>query len=316
MGVTLRRQAERRIASQGAFVTLCLFWAIGSLRSDLIPNFTGENIPQLARQSIPFAMMAILAAAFAAIRRFPWPRTVLLRWSFVAGIGMFAVPALLAHFTRAWLSDLTRLALFSLTPAFAVVLEPFIVDDDEQQGKGGLMASLCALVGTLLFIPVEIPGSLPAAIAFCAAVLAAACVAAANCLAVRTAMRMETQTIAPMAAIAAGAAALVLILFSGWTEHSTWEWRALGPDLAWSAAFDVPGLLLLFWLMRRMSAARMTTRFVLTPLFASLIALPFLRPSVTLRAGLGLFLMAAGAGWLLFGPDDEQSKSLPLDLDR
>lgn len=227
---------------------------------------------------------------------------------------MFALPALLVHFSAAWLSDLTRVALFSLTLIFAFVLEPFLVGDDAPQSKGGLMASLCAVVGILLFIPVETPGSPSAGVAFCAAVLTAALVAAANCLAVKTAMRTDAQTIAPMAAIAAGGAALVLILFSAFTEQTTWSWSALGPDLAWSAAFDVPGLLLLFWLMRRMSAARMTTRFVLTPLFASLIALPFLRPSVTLRAGLGLFLIAAGAGWLLFGSDEPERTGSSLGI--
>ncbi|HUN85977.1 MAG TPA: hypothetical protein VMU48_16480 [Terracidiphilus sp.] len=312
--MTWRKQAGRRIASQGALLVLCLFWALGSLRSDLIPHLSQEDIPQLAKQSIPFAVLAILAAVFAAVRQSQWPRRELLRWSILVGLGMFAVPALLVHFTRGWLSDLTRVALFSLTPVFAVVLEPFFVDD-AQQGKGDLLAALSAVAGILLFIPVQAPGSPAAGVAFCAVVLAAACVASANCLAVKTATRMETETLAPMAAIAAGGAALLLILFSALTEQPTWAWNALGPEFAWSAAFDVPGLLLLFWLMRRMSAVRMTARFLLTPWLAGLIALSFLRPSVTLRAGLGLFLIAAGAGWLLFGPnDDAQKNDLQLKL--
>ena len=71
------------------------------------------------------------------------------------------------------------------------------------------------------------------------------------------------------------------------------------------------------WLMRRMSAGRMTTRFVLTPLMASLIGLVLLRPTVELRAGVGLLMMAAGAGWLLFAPQDNQeSETSPLNLNR
>lgn len=199
MGVTWRPRAGRRLAPNLALLLLCLIWALSSLRSDLLPRSSGDPIPPLARQSIPFAMLAAFAAAFAVIRRTQWPSKQLLRGSLLAGLGLFAVPALLVHFAAAWLSDLTRVALFSLTLVFAVVLEPYLVGDDAQQGKGGLAASLCAVAGILLFIPIETPGSPAAGAAFCAAVLAVACVAAANCLAVKTAMRMETQTMAPMA---------------------------------------------------------------------------------------------------------------------
>jgi drug/metabolite transporter (DMT)-like permease len=70
-------------------------------------------------------------------------------------------------------------------------------------------------------------------------------------------------------------------------------------------------LLLLFWLMRRMSAVPMTTRFLLAPLIANIVSLLLLRPTVSLRAGLGLLLIAAGAGWLLFRPESETNDSLP-----
>jgi drug/metabolite transporter (DMT)-like permease len=119
------------------------------------------------------------------------------------------------------------------------------------------------------------------------------------------------------AGFATSAAIEGLVASGGLTERPLWKWDTLPPELAWSAAVGLPGLLLLFWLMRWISAVRMTTRFVLAPLFAALFGLVFLRPTMGLRIWLGLLLVAAGAGWLLFAPEEaEGDVSLPLKLDR
>jgi drug/metabolite transporter (DMT)-like permease len=69
--------------------------------------------------------------------------------------------------------------------------------------------------------------------------------------------------------------------------------------------------------MPRMSAIRMTTRFVIAPLMTALFGIALFRPEVGLRDILGFVLIAAGAGWLLFAPDKESDgASLPLNLNR
>jgi drug/metabolite transporter (DMT)-like permease len=74
-------------------------------------------------------------------------------------------------------------------------------------------------------------------------------------------------------------------------------------------------MLLLYWLMRRMSAARMTTRFVIAPLMANLIAMALFRPPFDVRTDLGLLLIVSGAGWLLFAHDEEtETRRGPLNL--
>jgi hypothetical protein len=141
-------------------------------------------------------------------------------------------------------------------------------------------------------------------------------VAAANCAAVRLARTCQTRTIASIAAIAGIAAAAGLAIASALAQRAACSWDVLLPELG-HATIQLPGLLLLFWLMRRMSAARMTTRFVLAPLMAILIGIALEQPSVGLRAWVGVLLVAAGAGWLLFAPDEEPgpgSSSLSLKL--
>lgn len=296
---------------------LCFLWSLGSLRSDLLPHPVVDILPPLERQVVPFALLAVVAAFIGVTRGAEWPRGRQVLDSMVVGLGLFAVPAGLIAFSKGWISDLTRVALFSLAPVFAVVLEPYIGRGSGQQARGGLLAALVAVVGTLCVFPVETPRSMAAGSALCAVILAAACVAAANCRAVAVANESAGNSTMPMAAIAGATAAAGLAAASALMERGAWRWDALAPELAWSAAVELPGLLLLFWLMRRLSAVRMMTRFVLAPLIAILISMVLLRPSVGLRTWLGLLLVAAGAGWLLCAREDgPEAGTLPLKLER
>ena len=312
----LRRGSAGRSAVAGLLV-LCFLGSLGSLRTDLLPNVTPNLLPPLERQVVPFGLLALASTLFAWVRGTEWPRgRQVLDWVLV-GLGLFVVPALLIAFSKVWVTDLTRVALFSLAPVFAVVLEPYIGSGNGKQARGGLLATLVAVGGTLCIFPVDLPHSIMAGSAFCAVILAAVCVTAANCRAVMTATESAGNSSMPMAAIAGATAAVGLAAASALTERGSWKWVGLTPELAWTAAVELPALLLLFWLMRRMSAVRMMTRFLLAPLIAILIGMALLRPTVGLRTWIGLLLVAAGAGWLVFAREDEpEASTLPLQLHR
>ena len=308
--------ARFKVSPLAGLLLLCFLWSVASLRSDLFPGLTPDSLPPIERQALSFALLAVAAALFSLLRKAQWPDRRRFLAAVLVGLGLFIAPAVSFCFAKEWVGNLTQVALFSITPVFAVVFEPYIDSRaSASQSRGGLLAALAAVVGTLRVIPAGAPNSIVVAGAFCVVILAAACVAAANCLAVNTAAQLAQQSIAPMAAIAALSAVGGLVLLSALFERPAWRLNALGPELAWSAVAELPELLLLFWLMRRMSAVRMTTRFVVTPLMASLIGLVLLRPAVGLRAGAGLILMAAGAGWLLFAPETSGPDALPLNLD-
>jgi drug/metabolite transporter (DMT)-like permease len=292
-------------APVGALLFLCALWSAESLQPELLPfhGATGEA-NQLERQALLFALLAIPATLVALMRRAKWPRGRELGACVVAGIGLFVVPPVLVHLGSNWVSDGTRVALFSLVPVFAVVFEPHFGRLAAPQSRSGLMAALVAVAGTLLVFPVDLPESLQAGSAFCALVIAAACVAAANCRAVRIASEEEGISTWTFAAVAGAASAIALALSGVIVDRSAWTWRGPLLDLAWFAGVGLPGLLLLFWLFQRMSAARMTTRFLIAPLIANLIGLIILRPTVGLRGWAGLLLVATGAAWLLFGPEE------------
>jgi drug/metabolite transporter (DMT)-like permease len=283
---------------------LALLWSLSSLRADLFPNLTENLLPYMEKQVASFVLLTALAGLIAFVRRAEWPRGREV-WDWVAvGFGLFVVPAGLVYLSNESISGQTRVALFSLAPVFAVVFEPYLGSSAGKESRNGLAAALVAVIGTLYVFPVALPGSLESGIAFFGVILAAGCVAAANCRAVKLADELAGRSVFPVAAIAGATAAVGLAALSAITEKAVWNWDALGPELAWSAGVELPGLLLLFWLMRRMSAARMTTRYVLAPWIAILVGLVFMHPAVGVRIWLGLALVAGGAEWLLFSADD------------
>lgn len=303
----------RRKGLAGLLV-LCSLWALGSLRRDLLPGGMGETLPPLARQVVPLAMLAIAATGLTTWRKTPWLHGRQMRDAVLVGLGLFVVPSGLIELTAGWVSDLTKVALFALGLVLTVVLEPYVGRDANAGEAGGLTASLMAVAGVLLMFPVELPMSVQAGSAFAGVLLAVCCVTVANCRAVEAAMEVGEDRIAPFAAVAGGIGAAGIAILSAAMEHVRWSAAGWGAVLAWSAVVELPGLALLFWLMQRMSAARMMTRFVLAPLMAIVVEMAFVRPGVGLRVWLGLVLMACGAGWLLLGPGEEaDGATLKLD---
>jgi drug/metabolite transporter (DMT)-like permease len=306
MGASARKRGKA--FTMAGFLLLCLLWAADSLRGDLLPPSAASTLPILARQALQFALLAVAAAVAAMLCRAEWPRGRRLRQCVLVGVGLFLVPALLIHFSREWISDLSRVALFSLVPVFALVFEPYFASGSDSLSKSGLIASLAGVAGTLLVFPVDVPGSIAAGASFCVLIGAAACIAAANCGAVSVAADLPGRSLLAMVAIMSGSAAAGFALASELAERPIWSWSGLSSEFEWWAAVEWPALLVLFWLMRRMSAVQMTTRFLLAPLIGNIVSLLLLRPTVGLRAGLGLLLIAAGAGWLLFRPESENER--------
>jgi drug/metabolite transporter (DMT)-like permease len=288
---------------------------LGPLQADLVPNLIPASQPQFEGQALHFALLAAAASLFSLARGAPWPRGRQIWASVAIGLGLFTVPGILVALSQGWVSAPTRVALFSLVPVFAVIFEPHIGLGVEI--NGGLPAALAAVAGALFVYPLQVPHSIQSSLAVCAVVLAAACIAAVNCHAVRVAAALPAKSIAPLAALAGAAAALGFSVAGLLSRQGAWTWKPSAPELAWSVAIELPSLLLLFWLLPRISAVRMTTRFALAPLIAILIELALVRPTLELRNWLGLLLIAAASSWLLLAPREEpQANRLPLNLDK
>ncbi len=300
------RPPKLNAAPAGALLLLCLLWAVASLRSDLLPGQSPvTNTSPLLKQATTLALFTLFAAATAFVRKTNWPRGPALLGAALIGAGLLALPALLAALAEGHVDDSTRVALFSLVPVFAVVLEPHLGSALQSSPRATLVSAMVAVAGTLLIFPVELPSTPAPVIAFCGVIVAASAVAAANCTAVKIAQSQTTLSLSGFAAITTGSAAILLVIAALFFEPRAW---AVAHIDAWAIP-DLLALALLFWLLRRMSAVRMTTRFLIAPLMANLIAITFLRPGVQPRAWLGLLLIALASGWLLFAPEDEPEKT-------
>lgn len=290
----------------GALLLLCLIWAAASLRSELLPGSLPQtNSAPLLNQASILALFAVIAASKAIARKPKWPLGRALLGAILAGAGLLALPALLVALAKGHIDGSTRVALFSLVPVFAVVLEPHFDSTFHSTQRGDLAAALVAVAGTVLIFPLDLPRTPASAIAFCGLIIATASVAVSNCTAVKIAQSQTTLSLSGFASIATGSASILLAIAGISLEHRSWPVAHID---AWAIP-DLLALALLFWLLRRMSAVRMTARFLIAPLMANLIGLAFLRPAVQPRARLGLFLIALGSAWLLFAPVGEPEKT-------
>jgi cadmium resistance protein CadD (predicted permease) len=299
---------------------LSLLSASSVWKTDLTPGLVPGLLPHYERQALPFVLLALMAGSIVLVRRPKWPQRSQVRSSVLVGFGLFVLPGWLLSFARAWVPELARAALLTLVPVFALVLEPYIGNPSEAPARGGLAAALVAVAGALFVFPVTTPTTVEAGDACLVVILAAVCIATANCLGVAAATRLACESIFPiatMAAIASTTAATLLAVSSVLFERPIWKWETLAPELFWSAAVEVPQLMLLFWLMPRLSATKMATRYLLAPVLAIVIGALLLQSvqELHLRTWLGLVGMALGSAWLLFAPEsDGGTTGLHLDL--
>jgi drug/metabolite transporter (DMT)-like permease len=261
----------------------------------------------LLNEAAIFSLFAVVLAVIASLRKENWPRGRTLVNTALVGVGLFSLPGLLIELARSQVRDATRVVLFSLVPVFAVVAEPWIVSRSEPP-HGGLMAALVAVAGTLLIYPVDVPQSPLSALAFVGIIVAAFSVAAANCAAVAIVQQQFPPSLCTFGVTVAGSAAVFLVFTALLIE------RPFSLSLHIDA-WDIPDLVvlgLLFFLMRRISAVRMTTRFLFAPFFANLTVLVFLRPAVEVRVWFSFLLIVLGSGWLLLAPEEAPADSSPL----
>lgn len=299
----LNPQSAGKTRALAALLLLCLLWALDGLAPDLFPVFRRAALPPMERLTITYALFALVAAIYAARRRADWPdRRSIVSWA-GSGLLMFALPAVLVAITQGGVSQLERVAIFSLAPVFAVVMEPH-VGMAPRQSDGALVASMTAVAGALAIFPLAVPGSPAAFAAVLVVVAASGCTALGNCIAVRLAETMREASFAFVASVTGVAAALAFAIAGAYAERGQWRIQHSLAQIVWIVAIDLPALILLFWLLRRMSAARMTTRFLLAPWLTVLAGIAIEQPAITLRMVLGVVLLGAGAGWLLLAPDE------------
>jgi drug/metabolite transporter (DMT)-like permease len=279
----------------GGLLLLSLLWAVGWVRADLSPASSSElRLRPLWSEAASLGALAGLAVVGLLVRK---ERQVdgLSGRAVLVGLGLFVLPSVLVAIAADWIDDATRVAMFSLTPFFAVVLEPHFSSESPSELRGGFPAAMMAVAGTLLVFPVEIPHSYASGLALLAVSISAASVSAANCLGVQICRKRSGWEVS---AVAGASAACTLFVVGMIVRHAD------GADVS-VGVWTIPNLfalVLLFWLMPRLTAVQMTTRYVIAPLLANLISLVLLRPHIAVQSWIGLLMIATGAVWMIGAP--------------
>ena len=118
-----------------ALLLLCFLWSLGSLRSDLMPTIFAGGLPTFEREAIHLGALAVVAWLIALVTRAAWPRGRQIWDAILIGLGLFAVPAFFGEAAKDAIPDLTRVALYSLAPVFAVRLNPISGDCRSHKAK-------------------------------------------------------------------------------------------------------------------------------------------------------------------------------------
>jgi len=287
-----------------ALLGLSGLWALSGVRADLLPNLfpAGQGRSEFAGQAATLALFALVAGAMCVLRGPYKPDRVLVVRAALVGLGLFFLPGLVFHFARTQVSDFTRVTLVALVPVLVVVLEPHIGRRVVGIGSTQLVASLAALAGTLCVFPFDLPSDFASALALGAVVVAVFSIASVNCWASEILREGDRKEVWLFAGIAAGTSAIAFAVAGLLAREPLTAPLHAAPGLLWTVLVDVPALGLLFYVLRALPAVATATRFLFAPLIANLISIALLRPHVDVRAGLGLAMIAAGAGWLLLAP--------------
>ena len=289
-----------------ALILLSALWALDGLAPDLFPALRYSPVPALERLAITYAVFAVGAAMYAIARGVRWPNFARAASWAGTGVLIFPVPLLLTFAARGSVSQYERVAIFALVPVFAIVLEPHL-GNQSFRGNGALLAALISVAGALTIFPLAVPGRPEAMVAVLAVALAALSAAVGNCLAVRFAASQTGYSTATFATWSSGAAALAFAIAGISIPRAEWHIPSNMIQIVWSLAIELAPLLPLFWLFSRMSATRMTARFLLAPLLTVLAGIALEQPTINARMIIGVVLLAAGTAWLVFASDRESA---------
>ena len=272
------------------FAMVCLL--SGSLW--LLPDSSLGVSGELATLALG-AMTATLTVAL--LRRLAGQRSSRMQgWSWtlaLGGIGSLGAPALLLLMGRQQFSSIMAVAVQAGVPVVVVVVSG--VFDEGSDLQQGMVPGLIALGGALLVLPVALPASPGGWLGFGLYLLAAFSTGICSVLCYREMRRVPPLTAVSIVTVAN---ALFLCATAAVWLTITGQWNALrgtggAPNLIATALtnLDILGVAGLLYLMRPLT---LSTRFVFVPALATLEAYALMRPSVSVRTGVGLLLMLGG----------------------
>jgi drug/metabolite transporter (DMT)-like permease len=229
----------------------------------------------------------------------------------IASVMFFGFPALAIELASGSIPEITRSALFAMVPVVValVVAASEIGTIGENSARRSLIPALLGLAGLLLLLPLDFSGSARGRL-----MLALLCTAVilVGISSVRLYRLLQSFKPADAAALMCLSNAAFLLAYGLARRTFVWSKSDLVSFVSFSSLVNLIEIVLLLWLVRKLSPVRFAARFLIIPLLTVLEAYVLLHPTLTLRLGSGLALLVAGASMLVF-PNPNRYEA-PLSL--
>ncbi len=224
-----------------------------------------------------------------------------------AMVGVFGVPIAVVVWTRDWVAETNRSALFAMVPV--VVVLAVAAGADARGARRFLVPALAGLGGLLLLLPLSSVGTVQGW-SMLALVMAAVIVAGVSSVALYRLLRGVR--LVEALAVAGVANCGFLLVCSVVRGEFAWRGGALTSAVGFASLADGFEIGLIVWLLRGMPPVRFASRYLLIPLVTVLESFVVVRPEPTARLGFGTALLAVGAGMMLWLKDVEEEAMLSL----
>ena len=283
------------------FLLLCLLRATAWI----IPS-NPDSLPAPEQQAIRYGIAGIGALLFAGrglsdrLRASTWTSLS------VTSVGLFGLPIVLIGWAQGSVTETGISALFAAVPTVVAI---GMATGAEEVGRRFLTPALVAFGGALLLLPVNLLESLQGDLRLAGLVLAILLVGITS---VRM-FRLLQSVAYPDAVVVIGLSNAIFLTICCIANGSlVWRWNQLTSIISIASLVDLIEMALLIWLLREMLPIRLSTRYLLIPLFTVIEGYVILRPQITARLTVGAALLAAGAAWILFTRIEENEPVLSL----
>lgn len=284
-----------------SFGALCVL-----LSSSWVIPVGATAVLSIEQQSCFYAVVGLVALAFSCSRLWARLKRERLFWLRLAGISvlLLGLPAVLGEWASGGMSDVSRAALFALVPfvVVAVAMGSELLSADEPGVRRFFVPGLAGLGGVLLLLSFNFPMSLQGRAMVGVLVVAIVLAGFASAWVYRL-LRGFGMVEALAIVCLSNAAFFAACHFIGLPWAGSWS--GVSSLASVHSLYSLAELLLLVWLLREMPPVRLAARYLVVPLFTVLEGLVVWRPSITMRMGAGLVLLAGGAGYILFSRSED-----------
>jgi drug/metabolite transporter (DMT)-like permease len=249
-----------------------------------------------------------VAAAKGDLTCIPWLQFALMS---MAGACLFALPAAAFHFAAGKVSEFTDVAAFCAVPLITVLAASAIGagDGESSRLRGLMLPSVAGLGGALLLFPLENPGSVRRWLSL--GLVFGCCVAVAFA-GVWMHRLMQGAGVAAAVAVIGLVSAVLLGSYGAAVGWPGFGRSVIAREMLRCAVFDLPVVWLTVWLVREVSPARLSARFLLVPLVTVAEGYAVERGPLELKTFLAAGLLCASGVLLLIRDEPEEPPGLRL----